>query len=136
MENVASTCHDPGSISSHVYNPGRLDVVRQCITVSGTVDNVLSEADGDYHVRLGLDPPYANLTNDANYNYQHGDLVIEIICATTVTQYDAMAACDNYNNNIPIPAIGQHITVSGPYVFDNDHHGWAEIHPVYSLTIS
>ena len=29
-----------------------------------------------------------------------------------------------------------HITVTGPYVLDMDHYGWAEIHPVYTLTIS
>ncbi len=130
-ENVPSTCHDPGSIWPHVYNPSRLEVVRQCITVSGAVDSVRSEADGDYHVRLRLDPAYANLTNDANY----GDLVVEIICATTVTQSDAMAACENYSNTIPIPAVGEQITVSGPYVLDTNH-GWTEIHPVYSLTQS
>ncbi len=135
-ENVASTCRDPDSISSHVYNPDRLEVVKQCVTVSGIVENVRPEDDGDYHVRLRLDPAYANLTNDANYSYQHGDLVVEIICATTVTPSDAMAACENYNNPFPVPTIGQHITVSGPYVFDNDHYGWAEIHPVYSLIIS
>ncbi len=133
--NLASTCHDSGSIWSHVYNPSRLDVLSECITVSGKVENVRSEADGDYHVRLRLDPAYANLTNDANYIYQNGDLVVEIVCATTVTQSDAMAACENYSNSIPTPTVGEHVTVSGRYVLDTNH-GWTEIHPAYSLTQS
>jgi hypothetical protein len=136
VDNIASTCHDPDSVRSHVYNPDRLEVVSQCVTVSGTVENVLPERDGDYHIRLRLDPAYANLTNESNDRYQYGDLVVEIICARAVTQPDAITACENYSNPIPIPTIGQHITVSGPYVLDTDHYGWAEIHPVYSLTIS
>ncbi len=131
-----STCSDSESVWSHVYNPDRLEVVKQCITVSGAVEYVIPEGDGDYHVLLQLDIAYANLTNDVNNRDQHGDLVVEIICARTVTQSDAVAACDNYTNTILIPTVDQHVTVSGPYVLDNDHDGWAEIHPVYSLTLS
>ncbi len=51
----SSTCNDPASISSHVYNPYRLQIVKSCITASGTVDNVLEESDGDVHLRTNLD---------------------------------------------------------------------------------
>ncbi len=135
-ENVASTCHDPDSISSHVYNPDRLQVVGQCITVSGRVETIRTERDGDYHVQLHLDPAFANLTNDGNNLYQDGNLVLEIICVGQVTQPDAVSACENYTNGIAIPELTQHITVSGPYVLDTDHYDWAEIHPVYKLTFS
>src|SRR5438445_10799544 len=47
-----SSCGDPASISSHVYNPYRLQIIKSCITASGVVDNIFQEADGDYHVRL------------------------------------------------------------------------------------
>ena len=47
-----SECSDPDSISSHIYNPDRLDVIKSCTTASGFVDNVLKEADGDYHLVL------------------------------------------------------------------------------------
>ena len=134
--NNGPSCHDPDSINSHIYNPGRLVVQKSCITVSGTVDKVISEDDGDYHLRLRLDPAYGNLTNGANDQYQYGDLVVEIICAHAVTQQDAIAACENYVNSIPVPQEGSHITVSGPYVLDSGHYYWAEIHPVYSLTMS
>ena len=42
-----SFCSDPASISSHVYHPYRLQIVKSCITASGTVDRVMEEADGD-----------------------------------------------------------------------------------------
>lgn len=131
-----SSCSDPGSISSHVYNPDRLDIIKSCITASGIVDRVLQEADGDYHIRLALDSQYSNLINQANIDYQYGDLVVEIICARQITQPDAVSACQNYANTISIPDTGQHITVTGPYVLDTAHFGWAEIHPAYTLTMS
>jgi hypothetical protein len=131
-----SHCSDPDSISSHVHNPYRLQIIKLCITASGVVDIVLQEADGDYHVRLALDSQYSNLTNSANDQYQYGDLVVEIICALPITQSDAVSACQNYTNNITIPSINDHIIVRGPYALDTDHYDWAEIHPVYTLTIS
>ena len=130
-----STCSDPDSISSHVYNPDRLTIVQSCVTASGTVENVFEEADGDYHLRLALDDLYANLTNSANDQYHYGDLVVEIICALPITQQDAVSACQGYTNNITIPSVNDHITVDGPYVLDTEHSNWAEIHPVYALTI-
>jgi len=131
-----SSCSDPDSVSSHVCNPYRLHLVESCITASGIIDNVIQEADGDYHVRLALDSQYSNLTNAANDQYQNSDLVVEIICALPITQSDAVSACQNYTNNITIPSVNDHITVTGPYVLDTDHYSWAEIHPVYTLTIS
>ena len=130
-----STCHDPDSISSHLYIPGRLQTIKSCITASGTVTAKRGEADGDYHILVQLDPQYSNLTNQANVDHQNGWLVVEIICVLTVNQTDAIGPCQNYTNQITIPDIGQHITFSGPYVLDSEHFYWAEVHPVYSLTI-
>ena len=131
-----SLCRDPNNISSHVYNPARLQTVRECITVSGIVNNVIVEDDGDYHVWFHVDPQYASLPNRANNDYRQGDLLAEIICATTITQQDAVLACENYTNQIlPIPNSNQNITVTGPYVLNNVY-GWMEVHPVYFLSIS
>ncbi|HEX9430538.1 MAG TPA: hypothetical protein VF944_09190 [Candidatus Bathyarchaeia archaeon] len=131
-----SLCRDPNNISSHVYNPARLQTVRDCITVSGIVNNVIAEDDGDYHIWFHVDSQYASLPNSANNDYRQGDLLAEIICATTITQQDAVLACENYTNQIlPIPNSNQNITVTGPYVLDNVH-GWMEVHPVYSLSSS
>src|SRR2546428_4019117 len=106
----STTCGDPVSISSHVYNPSRLQIVKPCITASGTVDRVIEEADGDVHVRTILDQAYVNLTNSANDQYQYGDLVVEIICVNPPSQMDAIPACQDYTNQIPDPSAGQHIT--------------------------
>lgn len=130
-----STCSDPDSISSHVYNSYRLTIVLSCIPASGVVEHVFEEADGDHHVRLALDDQYANLTNSANDQYQYGDLVVEIICALPITQQDAVSACRGYTNSITIPTVNDHITVTGPYVLDMVHRNWAEIHQAYTLTI-
>lgn len=130
-----SLCKDPNNISSHVYNPARLQTVKECVTVSGIVDKVIAEYDGDYHIWFHVDPQYVNLLNSANNDYLQGDLLAEIICATSVSQQDAVLACQNYSNQIQIPSMDQNITVAGPYVLDNNH-GWMEVHPVYSLIIS
>lgn len=131
-----SLCRDPNNISSHVYNPARLQTIRECITVSGIVNNVIVEDDGDYHVWFHVDPQYASLPNRANNDYRQGDLLAEIICATTITQQDAVLACENYTNQIlPIPNSNQNVTVTRPYVLDNVHE-WMEVHPVYFLSIS
>jgi len=131
----SSSCSDPSSISSHVYHPYRLQIVKSCITASGTVDKVIEEADGDVHLRTNLDRAYSSLTNSANDQYQYGDLVVEIICVNPPSQTDAQPSCQNYTNQIPVPSAGQHITITGPYVLDTNHYNWAEIHPVYSLVI-
>ena len=133
LQQTGSNCRDPASISSHIYNPSRLQTVRSCITATGTVDRVLEEDDGDRHLWVSLDSTYGNLTNSANL---YGELVVEIICVGQVTQPDAVSVCQNYSNNIPVPGPGEHIIVAGPYVLDMEHDGWAEIHPVYQLAIT
>jgi hypothetical protein len=135
MSQSNPVCRDPACISSHVYNPGRLEIIKPTITASGIVEAKREEADGDYHILVQLDSQYSNLTNQANANLQNGWLVVEIICVLPVMQQDAIAPCSNYTNTIPIPNIGDHITFTGPYVLDSEHSYWAEIHPVYSLTI-
>jgi len=130
-----SLCRDPNNINSHIYNPARLQTVKDCLTVSGIVDNVITEDDGDYHVWFHVDSQYANLPNNENNGYRQGDLLAEIICATTVNQQDAVLSCQNYTNHIPLPTVNHNITVTGPYVLDSTH-GWMEIHPVYSLLVS
>src|SRR5947208_12159277 len=64
----SSICSDPESISSHIYNSYRLQIVKSCITASGTVDRVIEEADGDVHLRTNLDQVYSNLTNSATFS--------------------------------------------------------------------
>lgn len=114
----------------HVYHPDRLVVLEQCKVVTGVIDSVRSEPDGDFHVRLALDPGQEDLLNEKNMSVQHGDLVIEPICEHPVTQTDAIASCQNFAGGVPRPRKGMHVRVAGSYVHDVERgHGWNEIHP-------
>jgi hypothetical protein len=136
---TTSTTPTPGeqcdeSLWNHVYNPSRLQVVEPCKTVTGIVESIRTERDGDYHIRLKPDPQFSDLINSANVNGQFGDLVLEPICVNPVTQPDAISACHDFHQIISIPPIGTHVQVIGSYVLDSQHGGWAEIHPVTSIS--
>ena len=103
-------------------------------SVLGVIESKRVEKDGDYHIRVKLDPPFSNLINSANMKNQFGDLVVEPICVNRVTQADAISACQNFHQNISIPSIGSHVNITGSYVLDTEHGNWAEIHPVTSIT--
>ena len=114
-----------------MYHPQRLQIIDSCKSVLGTIESKKSEPDGDYHIKLKLDPQFSNLINSANVDGQHGDMVVEPICQHAITESIAAAvACSNFHQNINIPAVGSHVNVTGSYVLDKEHKGWAEIHPV------
>ncbi len=115
----------------HVYHPDRLNIIAPCFTVSGTVDHISRPRDGDTHIRLTLDPAFEHILNDGNRLYQHGALVVEIVCAYPVTLKVAKASCEAFHNPLRVPQVGDHIIVVGPLVEDRGHHSWREIHPVY-----
>jgi hypothetical protein len=138
MSSSSPQC-DP-SLWQHVYDPSRLQVIKNCVTVAGTITNIQAESDGDYHVLVKLDAQYANMTNTANNLFQNGDLIVEAICAhpvsATAAATAAIAACSNFTGkNITIPAVGTHVTVTGSYVLDKNHFSWAEIHPATAITV-
>ena len=123
------------SLWNHVYHPERLHIIDTCKSVLGTIESKKSETDGDFHIRLKLDPQFSNLINSANVNGQRGDLVVEPICQHTITEsISAAVVCSNFHQNINIPEVGSHVNVTGSYVLDKEHNGWAEIHPVTSIT--
>jgi hypothetical protein len=70
---------------------------------------------------------YAGLVNAGNINWEHGDLVQEPICAGSVNQADAVAACRGFTSRVSSVSAGDRILVTGSYVLDADH-GWMEIH--------
>ena len=125
----ARQCGDP---HAHVYSPDRLEVLDPCVTVTGTVTVIRSEKDGDLHVLLRLDAGEEKYINDRNVSAEQGDLVLEPVCVTAPSQLDAVAACANYTNPLPIPAVGTRVAATGPWVLDLDH-GWMEIHPVFAF---
>ena len=119
---------------NHIYNPTRLQVVDNCKSVTGMIESKRVEKDGDFHIRVKLDPQFSNMINSANIQNQFGDLVVEPICVNKVTQADAISACQNFHQNISIPPVGSHVKITGSYVLDKEHGSWAEIHPVTSIT--
>lgn len=123
----ASSCL-PSDQDQYVYNPQRLKVLQPCIHVTGTIAAIRTEADGDYHVLLALDPQYASLLTAANAN-ELGDLVVEPVCEHGVTQADAVAICATDHDPVKLGfVVGEHVWMEGRYVLDLDHGGWAEIH--------
>ncbi len=131
---LPSACTNPEPLK-HVYNPKRLVVLDQCKTVSGTVVKIIKENDGDTHIRLKVNPRYADTINQVNIDRQGGSLVVEIVCAYEVTQADAISACNGYENKIPLPKVNDHVVITGQFVSDTEHGGWNEIHPVYGISV-
>jgi len=137
---VPQTAHDlvcRKDPSEHVYNPFRLRVLDRCITVTGVVMDIRDEADGDYHILLRLDPPFAALLRAGNMRNPgpEGNLVVEPVCERPPTQADAVSACVGVTMpTVPRPPRGTHVQVTGPYVLDLEHFNWAEIHPAWSIT--
>ena len=121
------------SLWRYVYNRDRLQLIKKCLTVKGTIEEIRKENDGDDHILLKLDPGQDSLLNDKNNEQQKGDLIIEVVCLNSVKQEDAIEAC----KDCPVVQIwprGSHVSVSGSYVIDK-HHGWAEIHPVTKMEL-
>jgi hypothetical protein len=141
----------PGDPLDGVYLAGRLTVKNACVTVSGTVDCVKNEPDGDIHVRLRPDPAFRYLLTPANAYQQCSTqtdphLVVEIIPQDGHLPFPGNSADDAGFVTPTEPAPGDHITVTGPYVLDDnslhdliypgkDVKDWAEIHPAWNITV-
>ncbi len=74
----------PGPPLAGVYLPFRLHVKKDCVTVSGTVDCLRHEDDGDINIRPRVDPAYRRLLTPASAFQQctghpGPHLVVEII---------------------------------------------------------
>lgn len=135
-----------------VYFPSRLRLLDRCLTVSGTVDCLKVEPDGDVHLRLRVDPQYAGVLQPSNSLQTCADqpgphLVVEIIPQHSqgvlfrTNNADAGGFIDPR-----MPAPGDHITVTGPHVIDTNilhrvlyqgraAENWAEIHPAWAIRV-
>lgn len=139
----AQTC-DP-SLWSHIYAgdhrrfqtpQDRLQVIQDCVTVTGTFIHAKKEKDGDYHITIKIDAEFASMLNSVNIKRQHGYLVVEPICQNPVTQSDALKAgvCLNFHQTFKMPKKGTRVSVTGVFVTDMEH-GWREAHPVTSFEV-
>lgn len=119
-----------------MHNPDRLEVLQPCAHAEGVVVDVAHEDDGDYHLWFTPDAAYASLLNSENHFQARPAMLAEITpdCPAGSNPADAHAASLCPRSRLPIPVIGQHIAVDGPWVLDTDH-GWREIHPVDAIRI-
>ena len=134
------------SLWSHVYagDPrrfarpqDRLQVIQDCVSVTGTILSARPEADGDFHIRLRLDPQYRSMVNAENRSGQKGALVVEPVCMNPVKQKDTRKehVCDGFSQDVyKTDMLGAHVRVTGAYITDMEH-GWNEIHPVTFIGI-
>lgn len=132
---LASGCR-AGSAEAGVHNPDRLQVLDRCKHAEGIVVDVAREDDGDYHIWFKVDPGYEYLLNPENHFQARPALLAEVTpdCPPTTNPPDAQSAAKCPRSSLPIPVIGEHVAVNGPWVLDTDH-GWREIHPVDSIRL-
>ena len=128
-----STAECDPSLWAHVWSPERLKKLADCVEVTGTVTECRRESDGDLHILLLPDKPYAGMLNAVNEKEKAGCLVIEIVCVGNGKEKKEKESCDGYKNHIQVPEVNDRIKVSGSLVTDL-HHGWNEIHPVSRIT--
>jgi hypothetical protein len=142
VEARAGGCRS-GDPLANVYHPYRLQVRRRCLTVTGTVAYVVHEDDGDYHVDLSLPAAEDYLLDRANSTDQDGQLVTEIVPADQAGCTPGRPPRPAYGGydygictgaDVAVPAVGERVAVTGPYVLDTDH-GWMEVHPVWSIRV-
>jgi hypothetical protein len=118
---AGSVCPPAQDALAGVYHPGRLTVLHSCQSVSGTVEEVRVEQDGDLHYDIQVDPSFGQLLSAGNYAEQHGWLVIELM--------------PRDGGHLPAPSPGDHVELVGAFV-DDTEHSWHEIHPVWSEAIN
>jgi len=104
--------------------------------VTGIVAEIAREPDGDSHIWLRVDRGYEYLLNAENHFQARAALLAEIIpdCPLSTNPPDANTAAKCPPSRLPMPLIGDHIAIDGPWVLDTGH-GWNEIHPVESIQI-
>lgn len=113
-------------------------MLRNCITVTGTVALLRREPEGGWHVNLRLPVSESGLLDVANDRYERGELVAEIVpddqagCGLVgapawvpVTAYRGPSYDYGTCSGLDLrpPAVGARVAVTGPYVPDADHAG-------------
>lgn len=103
---------------AHVHDPGRLEIVANCATASGIVQQVkYKPSDGDWQVLIAVDPPYRRFLTPAD----HG-LLPALVIPTDLP-------------HIALPSLGQHATFYGAWAINKNLYGRAELHPVWRIVV-
>jgi hypothetical protein len=125
-----------GPPEAGVHNPDRLQVLDPCKHATGIAVDVAYEDDGDYHVWFKLDPGFEYLLNSEDHFQAQPAMLAEITpdCPEAINPPDAQSAARCPKSKLPIPVVGDHVAIDGPWVLDVDH-GWREIHPVDTIRI-
>jgi hypothetical protein len=123
-----------GDPLENVRDPGRLEVLRRCVTATGVVQFAQTENDGDVHISLMLDRQYRYLLNGGNRRKHYGTLVVEVVPADQSgcrpgerVRYGRCTGA-----HVRTPRRAERISVTGPWVLDRPH-GWREIHPAWRI---
>jgi PASTA domain len=116
MDTTPAGVRCPANPLRGVYHPYRLSVLKACQWFAGAVVAVRPEDDGDYHVDIRPNKGYGEFLDSGDVNRQHGGLLIEIMPG----------------QKMPIPSVGDHVSVFGTWVYDTDH-GWNELHPLWAM---
>jgi len=122
-----------GAPEAHVYTPDRLKVLDPCKHAEGVLVDVAAEDDGDYHLWFTPDAAYTYLMNPEDHFQGKPSMLAEITPDCPGNPPDNVAAARCPRTHLPIPKIGDHVAINGPWVLDTNH-GWNEIHPVDSIT--
>lgn len=122
------------NIWKYVYEPDRLFIIQPCVTLSGVVERVDLESDGDNHIYFRLDNTNPKLVNIFNQIFAGSDIIAEMVCLNEKQIDDQKIGdvCSGYENKIPLPRPGMHIRMFGVLVLDKNV-GWLEIHPVTQI---
>lgn len=123
-----------------VHNPDRLEMIRPCKQLTGTVTEVhgSNDEDGDITFNLRVDPPDEKAMNARNL--AEGGLHVEIVpadrkgctpgAAVTFHAVTGLGTCTGAN--LVAPKVGDHVRLIGALVRDVSN-GWNELHPVWFM---
>ena len=139
---------------NHTYLNNRLAIYDSCVTIAATIellDPPLLTGDADYHIYTLPDPLWAWMVSYRTPAYQAmclgsdsllqfpGCLNVEEICKGIIVDGGTdgaliHAACDNWSDTTYLPNVGEHVLITGPFIYDTVHC-WNEIHPVSNCSV-